>query len=146
MPLKSKRVWWLNKFYSFYNGMLFNWESIETHTYVYCKSFSGKDITYSPFPQKCLWITSNIMKFLSGCQVIAAFQPRSHINTHNAHCWTASLAKISYLKPHNFFQKFLWITCNIMKHISESQNSCAENSLNYSLQVTCTSVQFNVNR
>ena len=82
---------------------------------------------YSAFLQKFLWITSTSMKLLSGCQVLAAFHLRNHRNVCQL-----TLPKLFWQRYHSknhstFLQKFLWITSNIMKHLSESQNSSARN-------------------
>ena len=97
--------------------------------------------SHPAFLWKFLWITSNIMKLLSVCQVLAA--SRSHRN-----CWLRlpelPLWKKYHAKSHpTFLQKFLWITSNIYLKV---KIPLAENFLSYLLQITSTSVQFNVNR
>ena len=75
---------------------------------------------HSAFLQNVLSITSNIMKLLSRCLVLAAFQLKIHRNTRRH-----PLPRYNAKNYSAFFQNFVWITYNIMKHLFESQNSSA---------------------
>ena len=69
--------------------------------------------------QKFLWIISNIMKLLSGCQVLANFQLRSHRNIYWPLLPEMPLWQRNHAKNYSpFLQKLLWIMCNIMNRPS----------------------------
>ena len=91
------------------------------------------------------------MKLLSGCQVLGHFsmkKPYKYMSKPTDS--TASLAKPNHTKNHSaFLQKFLLIAPNIMKHLTESQDSSARilsklfNTSNMHLSTICDCVSEN---
>ena len=104
---------------------------------------------YSAFLQKFIWITSNIIKLLCGCQVLGYFSTEKPLeiwaNDHHQNYLLFS-KDITIKTTQPFFKSLYELYLTLWNIYLQVKISLPENFLCYWSQVTCTSVQFNVSR